>query len=161
MMRGLALLLLSCFCGLGHAAGQPLSPSFQIDVVQNCELVVPAACNEGIERFTISGEGTWRAALRNAGPARQGDLDRAQLSELQSAVRQLASAGAAPPDLCKPRPLPPQTLETISVELPGSTIMLYGSGGKIDPRCGGPGSPTDRLFSAADSSMRKALAAPQ
>jgi hypothetical protein len=159
-MRGLPLVLLACLCGLGRAAAQLPSPAFRINVVQNCEVVVPAACNEGIQRFTISGEGTWRAALRDASLARKGNLDRAQLSQLQSVVRQLAER-ATPPGLCEPRPLPPQTLETVSVELSGSTIVLYGSGGNIDPRCGDPGSPAARLFSAADSAMRKALAAPK
>jgi hypothetical protein len=153
------VVLLACLCVVGRAAAQQSSPAFEIELVQNCEVVVPAACNGGVQRFTISSGGTWRAALRDASPARQGSLDRAQLSEVQWAVRQLTSAGATRPSSCEPRPLPPQTLETVSVQLSGLTIVLYGSGGKIDPRCGGPGSPAARLFSAADSAMRKALAA--
>jgi hypothetical protein len=158
IMRRLALVLFACLCGLARAAAQPPTPDFQINITQNCEVVVPTACNGGIQRFTISADGRWRATLRNGNPLSQGNIDRSTVSKLQSAVQQLIAPGVALPHPCEPRPLPPQTLEAISVELSGSTIVLYGSGGKIDPRCGGPGSPAERLFSAADSAMRKALA---
>jgi hypothetical protein len=162
-MRRLASALASAFvaflCGIGRPDAQSPNPAFQIDIVQDCEVVVPASCNGGVQQFTISGDGTWRATLRDASPARQGNLDRARLNELQSAVQQIAFAGTRQHDQCKPRPLPPQTLETISLQLAGSTIKLYGSGGKIDPICGAPGSPAARLFSAADGVMREVLSA--
>src|ERR1700724_4906442 len=99
-MRRLALALLVCLCDLGSAAAQPPSATFQIDITQSCEVVAPAACNGGIQRFTISAQGTRRATLQGAQPARAGNIDRAQLSALQSAVSELAAAGAAPPSTC-------------------------------------------------------------
>jgi hypothetical protein len=136
--------------------GQALE-AFVIDVEQGCELVSPAQCQGGVRKFSIDGTGVWTVEFREPGQSYSGQLQGNDMTALRLAVEQLFAKGDPRARTCAPRPTPPETPETVSIKRPDLEIVLHGSGGKLDPLCGRPGSAADQIFSLADRIMRKVL----
>jgi hypothetical protein len=139
-----------CFAQEPKAAPQiKADPQITVDVDVTCEVVAPAQC-EGGAGLHIAADGTLRT-----GPQGQttGGLTSSDLSSLKTAARRLLKAPAIRP--CLARPILPGVSETIRVSNGSSSLELHGVGGKLDPRCGGPGSSAYDFFRLADELMRR------
>ena len=124
-------------------------PQITVDVDVTCEVVAPAQCKGGAG-FHIAADGTLRT-----GPQGQtiGQLTSGDLSSLKTAAERLLKAPAT--GACLARPILPGVSETIKVSNGSSSLELHGVGGKLDPRCGRPGSSAYDFFRLADEMMRR------
>jgi len=131
-------------------AAQQVAAAPQARIQATCEGVVPNRC-KGVYGFTVGADGAWQAGPDPQGHTLNGNLEQADRQAVADALNKAPDNGQ-----CDMRPtMVPGVSETLVITQAERQVTLHGTGGKLLPSCGKPGSSNDQFFSLMSRLMRK------